>query len=245
MSYKKHFIELKKRILLYCVFFMAVFVLCYIKSHYIYNILLKPLYNTGSVSNIIYTNLTDAFFTYLKTALFTTICLTFPFLLWQIYLFVAPGLYLHEKKTFVVYLIFSPLLFLLGALLAYCGIMPIAWHFLTSFADKNNKIIFLPKIDEYLSLAMSLIFGFGAAFQMPLLLSIMSKANIINANWLRKKRRIAIILIFLIAAILTPPDILSQIYLAIPLMLLYEVSIALCSWQARSKHLDKLKINSH
>lgn len=241
MSFYKHLQELRVRFIVSFFVFCLVGAFCYVYSENIYKILLNPLYKTNKVERMIYTNLTDAFFTYIKVAFFSASCIVFPFFLWQIYSFIAPGLYKSEKKVLSFYFILSPTLFIMGAILAYYNIMPLAWQFLVSFESPDNKIVLLPKIDEYLSLTMSLIFGFGVSFQLPLFLSLLARAGVIDDAWLRKKRRLAIIIIFAAAAVLTPPDILSQIYLAIPLIVLYEISILLCVYQKKDKDSKKIQ----
>ena len=158
------------------------------------------------------------------------------FFIWQLYLFIAPGLYKKEKTIIIPYLISSPLLFIIGVSIVYYYIFPLAWSFFVSFeSDGNNaagtlSIEFMPSVAEYLELVVQLMLAFGLAFQLPIILTLLAHANIITARSLAKKRRLAIVMIFIVAAILTPPDVLSQVGLAIPMLLLYELSIIACKW---------------
>jgi sec-independent protein translocase protein TatC len=178
---------------------------------------------------MVFTAMTEAFFTYMKVAFYTAAFISFPVVSVQIWKFVAPGLYKNEKKAFAPFLIATPLLFLMGAALAYYIIFPLAWHFLLNFqvagGPDNMPIEVLPKVDAYLSISLRLIFAFGIAFELPVLLSLLARAGIIDAADLASKRRYAIVGAFVVAAVLTPPDVVSQIALAIPLIILYEVSI--------------------
>jgi sec-independent protein translocase protein TatC len=206
--------------------------ICYIFNEKIYGFLVKPLadaMNPGDTNRLIYTNLTEAFFTYLKVSIFAGVFLTFPVVITQIWLFIAPGLYQREKKTVLVFLTASPILFFLGGATVYYVVLPLAWKFFLSFqstgADTVLPIMLEARVSEYLDLIMTLIFAFGLCFQLPILLGLLAKAGIITADWLAQKRRYAIVIVFIVAAFLTPPDIISQTSLAIPLMGLYELSI--------------------
>lgn len=204
-------------------------------------LLIKPLASAmqpGDTQRLIYTGLTEAFFTYMKVAFFAGVFVTFPVLLWQIWIFVAPGLYKNERRVFLPYLIATPVLFFLGGAAVYFVVIPIAWPFFMSFqtgAEQTALPIELEaRISEYLDLIMTLIFAFGLCFQLPVVLSLMARAGIITAQTLVAWRKYAIIIIFIVAAILTPPDVLSQILLAIPLLALYEISILLIRWTCPS-----------
>jgi sec-independent protein translocase protein TatC len=229
-----HMVELRNR-LLWAVGFLAVGTfISYQFVRDIYGFLVQPLADAmgeGSSQRLIYTDLTEAFFTYLKVAMFAGGFLTFPFLMLQVWLFVAPGLYPKEKKSILPFLIASPLLFVLGGLLVYYGVLPMAWKFFLSFQSSADETV-LPvmleaKVGDYLNLVMILIFAFGICFQMPVIMAFLAKAGLITAKTLVSKRRYAIVGIFVVAAILTPPDVISQFALAIPLMALYEISILL------------------
>lgn len=200
----------------------------------IYGFLVRPLAEAmgpGDTQRLIYTHLTEAFFTYMKIAFFAGVFLTFPVLLWQIWLFVAPGLYKQERNAVLPFLIATPVLFFLGGACVYYVVMPIAWPFFLSFQSSGSHTA-LPiqleaRVGEYLNLVMTLIFAFGLCFQLPVLLTLMGKAGLITAEALASKRKYALIIILIVAAVLTPPDILSQVLLAIPLVGLYELSILL------------------
>lgn len=224
-----HFNELRTRMMWCLALFLMNFILCYFFAETIYNFLLQPLLNANNGENkkIIYTGLTEAFFTYLKLAYYGSLCLTIPIIFINIYQFLAPGLYKKEKKLVAPLMVASPVLFVLGMALVYYLIMPMAWQFFLSFENKETiiPIALEARISEYLSLIVHLMLAFGLAFQLPIILILLVKFNILTVESLRKKRRLAVVIIFAIAAIITPPDVISQIGLAIPLILLYEVSI--------------------
>ncbi len=229
-----HLVELRKRLMWAGAAFFVCFIFCYHFSTQIYSFLAQPLANilqsrTGTDRRLIYTALYEAFFTYIKVAFFGGAFLAFPVIASQIYLFVAPGLYRSEKRAFLPFLIASPVLFLLGAALAYYFIFPVAWRFFLSFETPTGAgglpIELQAKVSEYLDLVMKLIFAFGIAFQLPVLLTLLAKVGIISSKSLKKMRRYAYVGMFVVAAILTPPDIITQCGLALPLIALYEISI--------------------
>lgn len=227
-----HLIELRGRLIWSFVVLIALFVVCYYFAPDIFNFLVRPLaqqYSDPSQHRLIYTALHEAFFTYAKLAFFAAAFLGFPFFAIQIWLFVAPGLYRHEKRAFLPFLIATPFLFFLGGALVYTFVIPVAWHFFLSFQQMPEAgqmaIELQPKVNEYLSLIMQLIFAFGLVFELPVLLTLLVRVGIVSVAALASKRRYAIVLAFIAAAILTPPDVVSQVSLAIPIILLYEVSI--------------------
>lgn len=200
----------------------------------IYGVLVRPLADAmgeGDTQRLIYTGLTEAFFTYFKVAFFSGVFITFPFLLLQVWKFIAPGLYKNERRTFLPFLIATPVLFFIGAAMVYFIVLPMAWPFFMSFqstgAETALPIQLEARVSEYLDLIMTLIFAFGLCFQMPVVLTLLARAGLITAQHLRQFRRYAIVIIFVIAAIITPPDVLSQVMLAVPLIALYELSILL------------------
>ncbi len=232
-SFASHFIELRSRLLNSLIFIFIVFIISYLFAEQIYNFLVEPYANAVKDDEIsrrlIFTALHETFITYIKVAFFAAIFLGSPVLLIQIYKFIAPGLYKNEKKAILPYLVSTPVLFLLGGLLVYYLVMPLAIKFFLSFetlgSSSNLPIQLEAKVNEYLSLIMRLIFAFGISFQLPILLNLLARIGVVNSNYLKTRRRYVIVIIFAVAAILTPPDPITQIGLAIPLLFLYELSI--------------------
>ena len=220
-----HLIELRRR-LIYCVLALAVaFGICFYFANDILHFLAQPYIKAaGAGKELIYTKLYEAFFTNVKVALFAAFILAFPVIANQIWLFVAPGLYKQEKNAFLPFILATPVLFLSGAALAYYVVMPIAFKFLLGFQQSGGdvKIAALPSIGDYLSLVMQFIFAFGVAFLLPVLLMLLERAGIVTRAQLVAGRRYAIVGATIVAAVLTPPDVTSQLLLAGPLILLYE-----------------------
>jgi sec-independent protein translocase protein TatC len=235
----EHLLELRTRLLWSLGAFIIAFAVCYYFSTQIYGFLARPLadilqHQGGGERRMIFTALYEAFFTYLKVAFFGAVFVSFPVWATQLWLFIAPGLYRSEKKAIWPFLVASPVLFILGAALAYYFIFPLAWKFFISFETPPGTgalpVQLEAKVSEYLSLVMHMILAFGAAFQMPVALTLMAKVGIVSAAGLKKGRRYAIVGMFVVAAVITPPDIISQVGLAVPLILLYEISILAAGW---------------
>lgn len=242
----EHLLELRRR-LLYCVIAYGIaFCICYNFAEEIYSFLVQPLANAypdHESRRMIYTGLTEAFMTYMQLGFFGAIFLAFPFIAFQLYRFIAPGLYKKERMAVIPFLIAAPVLFMLGAALAYYYVFPMAWEFFLSFetGDKSSAvpIVMEARVSEYLSLVEELLIAFGLAFQLPVVLTLLARAGVIDAESLAKWRKYAIVIIVTAAGILTPPDIFSQIGLSIPLYLLYELSIISCRLMAK-QHKETL-----
>ena len=228
----QHLIELRSRLIKSIILISILFVIAYIYADYIYNFLVKPYADAvaGEAGRrLIFTALHETFFTYLKVALFASLFIALPFILIQIWIFVAPGLYKNEKTVVIPYLAATPILFILGASLVYFFIMPLAIKFFLSFESIGGQgtlpIQLEAKVNEYLSLIMRLIFAFGLSFQLPVLLTLLARVGFVSSDGLRKNRKYVIVGVFAVAAILTPPDPISQIGLGVPILILYEISI--------------------
>ena len=248
-SFTSHFIELRSRLLNSLIFIFVIFIISYVFAEHLYNFLVEPyskaVRDEDGQRRLIFTALHETFITYIKVAFFSAIFIGSPVLLIQIYKFIAPGLYKNEKQALLPYLISTPILFLLGGLLVYYLVMPLAIKFFLSFETLGSNTT-LPiqleaKVNEYLSLIMRLIFAFGISFQLPILLNLLARIGVVNSNYLKTRRRYVIVIIFAIAAILTPPDPITQVGLAIPLLLLYELSIFTVKFTEKRKEKESLE----
>ena len=245
MPLVEHLTELRRRLLYSLAAFVALFLVCFYFADPFFNFLVEPLarvWEGQEGRRLIYTALHEKFFTNIKVAFFAAAFLAFPVMASQIWIFVAPGLYKREKKAFLPFLVATPVLFFAGGLFVYYLLLPVAWQFFSSFeqlAGENVLAITLePKVNEYLSLVMRLIFAFGLSFELPVALLILVRVGFATVDGLKKKRRYAIVVAFVAAAILTPPDPLSQLALAIPIILLYEASILIAVQMMRRRDAD-------
>lgn len=233
-TYSQHFAELKSRLIKVACFAFVAFVISYYKSQDIYLFLVEPLTNILNPEDhrIIYTGLTEAFFTYLKIAGFTAFVVTIPFIAYQLYKFISPGLYPEEQKIAMGILAMAPILFWTGGVFVFYLVIPKAWHFFLSFEVRDSALplVLEARISEYLGLVTQLIIAFGLAFELPVIFAILTLMGITSGVFLQRKRRIAIVINFIIAGLITPPDVLSQIALALPMLLLYEISIGICKF---------------
>ena len=236
MTIGSHFNELRSRAMICILFYIVIFVLCYFFSKEIYHFLLKPFIEVSQNNQnrkLIYTSPTEAFITYLKLSFYSSLFFSFPVFFAELYLFLSPALYKNEKKNILFTIFFSSFLFLFGAIFCYFFILPMALKFFSSFENINSiddstlPILLETKISDYLNFTINLLFGFGIAFLSPILLLFLIKGGYVKVKDLRSKRRYWIVIIFILSAILTPPDILSQISLAILLIILFEIVILL------------------
>ncbi len=227
-----HLVELRNRLVRSILMFLIAFIVCFFFAEPIYNFLAQPLADAMADQpdrRMIATALQETFLTHVKVGAFGALCLAFPFIAAQLWLFIAPGLYRHEKNAFLPFLVMTPVMFVLGASFVYYILMPMAIRFFLSFEAPGGDGV-LPieveaRVSEYLSLVMTLIFAFGLCFQLPILLTLLGKVGIVTSKGLKSARRYAVVGVFVLAAVVTPPDIISQFSLAVPLILLYEISV--------------------
>ncbi len=237
-----HLIELRRRLIYSFLALIVMFFVSYFFAEDIFRFLVKPyadLVEGQADRRLIFTALHEAFFTYIKVAAFSALFFGFPIFASQLWLFVAPGLYRNEKGAFLPFLIATPILFIMGGAMVYYIVMPLAFTFFLSFesvgGDGALPIQLEAKVDQYLSLAMRLIFAFGVSFELPVLITLLARAGIVGSAGLADKRKYAMVLAFVAAAILTPPDVISQIMLAVPIIILYEVSILSAKFVERQR----------
>lgn len=243
-----HLIELRKRLMIAVFAYLGAVCVAYLFADAAYNFLVAPLaeaFDNPSQKRLIYTGLAEAFTTYLRLAFYTGFFMAFPVIAYQIYMFIAPGLYKKEKRVLLPYLIASPLLFFAGAALAYYYVFPLAWKFFVSFESLGGEgtlpIQLEARVSDYLALVMQLLLAFGLAFQLPVLLTLLARVGFVTSAQLAKFRRFAIVILLLVAGILTPPDVFSQIGLFAPLYALYELSIFCCKYIEKRKETEDLQ----
>jgi sec-independent protein translocase protein TatC len=227
-----HLVELRNRLINSCIAFFLAFLPCFYFARPIYAFLVQPLADAlaGQPNRqMIFTALYEQFFTYAKVGMFGGLCLAFPFMAWQLWMFIAPGLYRNERKAFLPFLVATPVMFITGAAFVYYLLLPNAIRFFLSYETKggngNIAIEMVPRVSEYLSFVTTLIFAFGLCFELPVLLALLGRVGIVTSKGLRSVWRYAVVGVFIVAAVLTPPDVFSQLSLAIPLVGLYEISI--------------------
>ena len=237
-----HLIELRNRFIYFFLFFSISFLISYLFIEDIFNFVINPFIDSVDFKEnkrLIYTGLAEAFFSYLKLALVSAFIFSSPFFIYQIWAFIAPGLLKREKKIIFPFLFLIPLMFLLGFVFLYYFIIPIAWDFFIAFdtsgLEKSFTLELEPKINEYISLTLKLAFAFGIAFQLPTAIFLLTILGLTSPTDLQKKRRFVIVIIFLLSAIITPPDVISQIGLAIPVICLYEFSIFISKFFEKKK----------
>ncbi len=237
-----HLVELRRRLIYSFLALIVMFFVSYFFSENIFRFLVQPyadLVEGEEGRRLIFTALHEAFFTYIKVAAFSALFFGFPIFASQLWLFVAPGLYRNEKGAFLPFLIATPILFIMGGAMVYYIVMPLAFKFFLSFesvgGDGALPIQLEAKVDQYLSLAMRLIFAFGVSFELPVLMTLLARAGMVSAAGLADKRKYAMVLAFVAAAILTPPDVISQIMLAVPIIILYEISILSAKFVERQR----------
>lgn len=234
-----HLAELRRRFLYVLIFWAVALVVGYYSAPWAITMLVTPLLEAGA-THLIYTQLTEAFITRLHLTMALAAMVALPFMFIQVWLFIAPGLYARERQPVRALLVASPCLFMVGMWLAYAGVMPLAWEFLLSFqlGDSSLPLRLEARVSDYLHLTLTFMLAFGIAFQLPILLACLALAGVVKTAWLRTGRRYAVLILLIVAAILTPPDVVSQLLLFVPLYILYEASIAMVAWLEQRRLAD-------
>lgn len=250
MPLLEHLIELRQRMLYSFIGLFVAFLICFYFAEELFNFLVQPLADllieregVRGARRLIFTDLTEVFFTHIKIAFFFGAFASSPIFLTQLWLFVAPGLYRNEKTALAPFLIASPVLFFLGGALVYFVLFPMAWSFFLSFetlgGDGTLPIELEAKVAEYLTLVMKLIFAFGFCFQLPVLMTLMARVGLATSKGMAEKRKYAVVGVFIVAAVITPPDPISQLSLAIPIIVLYEISILMAKLVEKKRAEDQ------
>jgi sec-independent protein translocase protein TatC len=242
-----HLIELRQRLLYSAIAFVLAFVGCFFFAQQMFDFLAAPMahfFHDQVGRRFIYTDLTEPFFTQIKLAAFGALCVSFPIIAAQLWLFIAPGLYKNERQAFLPFLVATPVMFLVGAAFLYYVLLPFAIRFFAGFETLRTEST-LPmqleaRVGEYVGFVMTLIFAFGFCFELPVLLTLLAKVGLVTSDGLRRKRRYAIVLVFIVAAVVTPPDVFSQVSLAIPILALYEASIFLARLVEKKRERETL-----
>jgi sec-independent protein translocase protein TatC len=219
-----HLEELRKRLIRCAIAVGVGFVVSYIFSEKLFTLLVSPLKDRlPEGDRLIFTNLPEMFLTYIKTAFITGILLASPVIFYQLWMFIAPGLYQNERRYVIPFVLFSTILFIGGSLFGYFVVFPFGFRFFLGYA--NDSIQALPSVKQYFSFSTKLLFAFGIVFELPVVIFFLSRMGLVTADFLRKKRKYAILLTFALGAVLTPPDVITQCMMAVPLLLLYELGI--------------------
>jgi len=251
MPLLEHLVELRRRLLFSALGFIVAFFACFYFARDMFNFLAAPLaqyFHVAAGRRFIYTDLTEPFFTNVKLAAFGALCVSFPIIAGQIYAFVAPGLYKNERRAFLPFLVATPFMFMVGAAFFYYVLLPYAIKFFAGFEQPAGPDI-LPvqmenKVGEYIGFVMTLIFAFGLCFELPVLLSLLARVGLVTSQGLKAKRRYAIVIVFLVAAIVTPPDVFSQVSLALPILALYEISIILARMIEKRRAKEEAELDA-
>lgn len=251
MPLLEHLVELRRRLLYSSVAFILAFLVCFYFAQHMFNFLAAPLadyFHDSAGRRFIYTDLTEPFFTNVKLAAFGALCVSFPIVAAQIYAFVAPGLYKNERQAFLPFLVATPFMFVVGSAFFYYVLLPFAIKFFAGFEQAagpdNLPVQMENKVGEYIGFVMTLIFAFGLCFELPVLLTLLARVGLVTSAGLKSKRRYAVVVVVLVAAVVTPPDVFSQISLALPLIALYEISIVMAKFVEKKRAAQEAELDA-